>query len=337
MASAGARSWATCCSAKATALRLLRRARGPGRRRRRYGQPDERLIAVHGPRRFLGELSLLTGQPAFFTAVVREPGEVLAVAASALRELVAEDPALGDLILRAFFVRRELLIGIGAGLRIIGSRYSPDTRRLREFAARNRLPHRWIDLEQRRRRRGAAARARRHAGRDAGRDLARQGAAQPVQRRARARGRAGKPRAASATVCDLLVVGAGPGGAGRGRLRRVGGACDTVALDAVAAGGQAGTSSRIENYLGFPSGISGAELAERATIQARKFGARIAVPGEAVALERRDGQCARRLDDGDDDGRRRAVLIATGARYRKLAVAAARAVRGRRASTTPRR
>ena len=95
---------------------------------------------MHGPGRFLGELNLLTGQAAFLTAVVREPGAVLAVPVERLRELVADDPALGDLILRAFLARRSLLIELGAGLRIVGSRYSPDTRRLREFAARNRLP-----------------------------------------------------------------------------------------------------------------------------------------------------------------------------------------------------
>jgi thioredoxin reductase (NADPH) len=109
---------------------------------------QQRLIAVHGPGRFLGELQLLTGQAVLFTAVAQDPGEVLAVAADDLRRLVAKDPALGDLILRAFLLRRSLLLDIGAGLRIIGSRYSPDSRRLREFAARNRIPHRWMDLEE---------------------------------------------------------------------------------------------------------------------------------------------------------------------------------------------
>src|ERR1700749_4025583 len=103
---------------------------------------------LHGPRRFLGELSLLTGQPAFYTAVVREDGEVLAVTPETLRSLVGEDPALGDVVLRAFLLRRELLSGLGAGLKIVGSRYLADTRRLCEFAARNRLPFRWIDPER---------------------------------------------------------------------------------------------------------------------------------------------------------------------------------------------
>ena len=111
-----------------------------------YGS-DERVISVHGPGRFLGELNLLTGQAVLVTAVVREAGEVLAVPVPRFRELVTHDSSLGDLILRAYLIRRSMLISLGAGLRIVGSRYSPDTRRLREFVARNRLPHRWIDLE----------------------------------------------------------------------------------------------------------------------------------------------------------------------------------------------
>jgi thioredoxin reductase (NADPH) len=279
---------------------------------------DEELIAIHGPRRFLGELGLLTGQPAFFTAVVREPGEVLAVPVERLREVVSRDTTLGDLILRAYLIRREMLIGLGAGLKIVGSRYSPDTRRLREFAARNRLPHRWIDLEE-----DTAAEA-----------LLRELGVAPEEtpivifggnqvlrnptntELARAIGL--RVASSQAAVCDLLVVGAGPAGL----AAAVYGASEglaTVALDAVATGGQAGTSSRIENYLGFPSGISGAELAERATIQAEKFGAQISVPAEAIALERCDGRYAVKVRDGDAVSAL-AVVIATGARYRKLAV-----------------
>jgi thioredoxin reductase (NADPH) len=111
------------------------------------GTPEERTIAVHGRHRFLGELGLLTGEASYFTAVAVDAGEVLAVPVERLRELVARDPGLGDLILRAYLVRRSILIGLGVGLRIVGSRYSPDARRLRDFAARNRLPYRWLDLE----------------------------------------------------------------------------------------------------------------------------------------------------------------------------------------------
>ncbi len=110
-------------------------------------EEGERVVGVHGPRRFLGELGLITGQAVFVTAIVREPGEVLVVSPERLREIVTQDVVLGDLILRALIMRRAVLIGLGVGFRIVGSRYSPDTRRLREFAIRNRLPHHWVDLE----------------------------------------------------------------------------------------------------------------------------------------------------------------------------------------------
>jgi thioredoxin reductase (NADPH) len=113
-----------------------------------HGSGYERRVSVHGHGRFLGGLGLFTGQAMLLTAVVEEPGEVLAVPAPRFREYMACDPELGDLILRAYLIRHSLLIGLGTGFRIIGSRFSPDTRRLREFAARNRLPHRWIDLEE---------------------------------------------------------------------------------------------------------------------------------------------------------------------------------------------
>jgi hypothetical protein len=99
------------------------------------------LLGVQGPGRFLGELDLLTGQASFTTAVVREPGEVLAVPVDRLRQVVSSEPSLSDLLLRACLFRRSMLIGLGSGLRIIGSRHSPASRRLRDFAARNRLPH----------------------------------------------------------------------------------------------------------------------------------------------------------------------------------------------------
>jgi thioredoxin reductase (NADPH) len=283
-----------------------------------YGGPAEELIAVHGPGRFLGELSLLVGQAAFFTAVVREPGEVLVVAVERLRELVTHDAALGDLILRAYLIRREMLIGLGAGFRIVGSRYSPDTRRLREFAARNRLPHRWTDLEDDA---GAEALLRQLGigpeetpvviwGREVLRnpsnaDLARRIGLPP-------------PPTGPDRIADLLVVGAGPAGLAASVYGASEG-LETVTLDAIATGGQAGTSSKIENYLGFPAGISGAELAERATIQAEKFGATISVPAEATALERQDGHYVVGLDDGQEIVAR-AVVVATGARYRRLPI-----------------
>ncbi|KIF77264.1 cyclic nucleotide-binding protein [Streptomyces sp. 150FB] len=277
---------------------------------------QEQVVQLHGPRSFLGELGVLEGQTAFLSAVVRTPGEVLAVGSAALRDLLSREPALGDVILRAYLLRRTMLAGAGTGFRIIGSAFSSDTRRLLEFAARNRLPHRWADLEK---------------DTEAEALLMRLGIAPEetpivvwhdyrVLRNpsnvelARVIGL--RAEAAAKTVCDLAVVGAGPGGL----AAAVYGASEglsTVVLDAVATGGQAGTSSRIENYLGFPAGISGMELAERAVVQANRFGARIDVPAEAAGLEQRDGNSAVRLADGGTITATN-VVVATGARYRRL-------------------
>jgi thioredoxin reductase (NADPH) len=282
-----------------------------------YGA-EEHVISVHGPGRFLGELNLLTGQAVFVTAVVREAGEVLVVPVERLRHFVTHDPALGDLILRAYLLRRSLLIELGTGVRIVGSRFLPGTRRLREIAARNRLPHQFIDLEQ-----DKAAEA-----------LLRRLGVGPQETpvviwgdrvmrnptNAEFADLLGLRRPAPGdTARDLVIVGAGPAGLGAAVYGASEGLA-TVVIEAVATGGQAGTSPRIENYLGFPAGISGAELAERAVIQAGKFGAQIIVPAQAVALEEADGRYAVRLDDGTSVAGL-AVLIATGARYRRLAVA----------------
>jgi thioredoxin reductase (NADPH) len=279
---------------------------------------DAKIVRVHGPRRFLGELGLLEEQPAFVGAVVAEPGEVLAIPVRALRRLVLGDPVLGEAILRAYLVRRAVLIGSGDGLRIIGSCYSPDTKRLLEFVARNRLPYRLVDLEKDK---PAEALLQRFgvAVTDTpmvmlnGTQVLRNPSNAELARRIGLQ--APEPERG---VQDLLVVGAGPGGL----AAVVYGASDGLtvsAFDAMASGGQAGTTSRIDNYLGFPSGISGAELAERSVIQADKFGVRVAVPAEACTLERRGGLYAVVFDDGIEIVAR-TVVIATGARYRKLTV-----------------
>ena len=237
--------------------------------------------------------------------------------AAALRELVVAEPGIGDLILRAYLARRALLIGLGAGPRVIGSRFSPDTRRLRVFLVRNRLPHGFIDLEDDR----SADALLRHLHVEPhetpivlrGREMLRNPSNAEL---ARALGL--HPPSKSEHVCDLLVVGAGPAGL----AASVYGASEglsTVTIDAVAAGGQAGTSTRIENYLGFPSGISGMDLAERARVQADKFGARLLVPAEAIDFCRQDDHYRARIADGESV-EARTVVIATGARYRQLQV-----------------
>ena len=281
------------------------------------GTPEERVIAVHGRGRFLGELSLLTGEGAWYSAVAVDAGEVLAVPVGRLRELVARDPAFGDLVLRAYLLRRSILIGLGAGLRIVGSKYSPDTRRVRDFAARNRLPYRWLDLEADPSAEAVAAQF----------GMTPQDTPLVIVHGRLLRNPSNAELAAAIGLpapsepqasCDLLVVGSGPAGLsaavyGASEGMRV------IVLDTTAAGGQAGTSSQIENYLGFPSGISGAELAERALLQAQKFGARFAVPAEATSIEQDDGHYRVRLGDGTSLTSA-LVVLATGVRYRRLDV-----------------
>jgi thioredoxin reductase (NADPH) len=282
------------------------------------GTPEERILSAHGRGRFLGEVGLLTGQAALCSAVATQAAQVLAVPVAQLRELVATDAALGDLILRAYLIRRSIMISHGVGVRIIGSRYSPDARRLRDFVARNRIPARWLDLEA-----------------DPGAEemLAQLGVAPedtPLvilfgRQLLRNPGNAelaralGLPAPASPeATCELLVVGSGPAGLSAAVYGASEG-LETVVIDGAATGGQAATSSCIENYLGFPSGISGGELAERAVIQARKFGARFAVPAEATAIGQHDGRFTVGLADGASVTAS-AVVIATGARYRRLDV-----------------
>ncbi len=276
------------------------------------------VIRVHGPGRFLGELGLLTGQPAFLTARVAEPGAVIELPPGRLRELAGREPWFGDLVLRAFLIRRSLLIEQGAGLRIIGSRFSARCWRLRDFAARNRLPHRWIDVED-----------------DKDAESLLRGLGIPVsetpvvivngERVLRNPGDDELPRllglpppAPDSSAHDMLVVGAGPAGLAAAVYGSSDG-LDTVVVDAIATGGQAGASSKIENYLGFPTGISGAELTDRAVVQAGKFGAKFHVPGHATGLRVRNDRYTVDLAGGGELSGR-TVIIATGARYRRLDV-----------------
>jgi thioredoxin reductase (NADPH) len=210
------------------------------------------------------------------------------------------------------------LIEVGVGFRILGSCYSPDTRRLREFAARNRLPHRFIDLD----RDASAEELLRHLGikpEETPVVICRRDCVLRNPSSAELAQVIGLPTPKpSDDVYDLLIVGAGPAGL----AAAVYGASEglhTIVLDSTAIGGQAGLSTRIENYLGFPAGLSGAELAERAVLQAEKFGAGFAIPAEAVALGREDGFHAVTLSD-QSTMTARAVVIATGVRYRRLPV-----------------
>lgn len=283
---------------------------------RGYGE-ENRVIAVHGARRFLGELNLLTGGRAYLTAVVRDPGTVIRVPVRRFRSFLRNEDDLANLIFGAYMARREILIEVGGGPQVIGSHFSHDSIRLREFLSRNRMPHQWIDLEQD----TEAEELLRTLGITPCETPVVMIAGQVLRNPTNAELGAALglgARGAPPPMCDLVIVGGGPAGLAAAVYGASEG-LDTQAIDAVAFGGQASTSSKIENYLGFPAGISGSELAERAGLQARKFGARLVVPAEATGITREDGHYAIELNNGDVVNGR-AVIVATGARYRKLDV-----------------
>jgi thioredoxin reductase (NADPH) len=275
------------------------------------------VIGVHGARRFLGELNLVTGEPVYLTAVVREGGEALVLSRDALQGVVSAHQALGDRILSAYLARRAVLIGRGAGMRLIGSRFSPDTRRLREFLTRNRIPHAFVDLETDEQAeallRGLCVKTGETPVVVTGERVLRNPGNSELADALHLRGRMDAAR-----VYDTIVVGAGPAGLGAAVYAASEG-LDTLLIDSVATGGQASTSARIENYLGFPAGISGSELAERAGMQAARFGVDIAVPETATALGAENGYHAIEVDGGARI-LGRTVVLATGASYRRLSV-----------------
>jgi thioredoxin reductase (NADPH) len=280
-----------------------------------YGGQN-RVIAVHGHRRFLGELNLLTGAPPYLSAVVRDDGEVIRVPRAALKEIVSHDEELSVLIFRAFMSRRSILIEVHAGVKLVGSRYSRDTTRLREFMARNRMPFEWVDLEEDEEAE-AALRALDITPSETPVVIGAEMLRNPSNAELAAMLGLGS-RGPAPAMCDVVIIGGGPAGLAAAVYGASEG-LDTQAIDSVAFGGQASTSARIENYLGFPTGISGSELAERAQLQARRFGARLVVPAEAVGIERQNNHFEIALSDGSTV-HGRTVVVATGARYRKLNV-----------------
>ncbi|MGZ3393342.1 MAG: FAD-dependent oxidoreductase, partial [Isosphaeraceae bacterium] len=278
-----------------------------------------RTIAVQGPGEFTGDVAQLTGGPAIVNAIARGDCEVYEVSPDALRKLINDHPELGDVILQAFIARRQLLSESGefVGLRVIGSRYSRDTFRVREFLAKNRVPFTWFDLE---------------ADPQVKELLKRFGVSEndtPVVawgNKLILRNPAnlelaealGIRRPLEQTTYDLAVVGAGPAGLAAAVYGASEG-LNTVVLERTGPGGQAGRSMRIENYLGFPTGITGSELAGRAAIQASKFGAQISVPTPVTALTFDQAYSVLQLE-GKETIVAKCVLIATGADYRRLTV-----------------
>jgi len=276
-------------------------------------------IVRHGASGFLGELNLLSGQTVFLTAVVTQPLRYIAVDRDSLRPLLFEDGPLSDLLLSTFIARREALQQVqGVGLEVIGPHSSAPTARMIDFARRNLLPFTWRDPT----RADDPAAAALVAGLDAARlPLVRlpggvelRGPSTGQVSRALGIGRELAPR----EEVDLVVIGGGPAGLGAAVYGASEGLA-TLVVEGTGLGGQAGSSRRIENYLGFPAGITGSELTSRAVSQARKFGARTATPYRAVSLEPEGDRYLVRLEENHEVAAR-TVLLATGAEYRRLPV-----------------
>ena len=278
-----------------------------------------RAVVVLGPGEFTGDVTQLTGGPAIVKAIARGDTVVYEVSPDALRHLLNNHPGLGDIILQAFIARRQILRESGefVGLRVIGSRYSQDTFRVRDFLAKNRIPFTWLDTE-------AEPQVRQLLERfgvsEADTPVVAWGhkllLRNPSNRQLAEA--LGLRRPLKPVVYDLVVVGAGPAGLAAAVYGASEG-LNTVVLERSGPGGQAGRSMRIENYLGFPTGITGAELAERAVVQANKFGACLPIGTQVISLTFESGGPVIHLD-GDEKVTTKCLLIATGADYRLLNV-----------------
>ncbi len=276
----------------------------------------ETLVTVHRPGQFTGEVNMLSGRRSLVRARASEPGEVIELDRESLLALVQTDSEIGEIIMRAFILRRVELIAHGMGdVVLVGSNHCSATLRVREFLARNGHPHAFVDLD-----------------RDAGvQDLLDHfqiGFEDVPVLICRGEVVLRNPTNQQVADClgfnegidpsqlrDVVIIGAGPSGLAAAVYAASEG-LDVLVLESSSPGGQAGSSSKIENYLGFPTGISGQELAARAYNQAQKFGAQVLIAKGAQRMA-----CARKPYAIEiDDGSRvpaRTVIIATGAEYRK--------------------
>jgi thioredoxin reductase (NADPH) len=280
------------------------------------GLDGERAIVTHGPGQFTGEMTMISGQRSLVRGRVTEPGEFLELDGDTLRSLVAKDAELSEILLRAFILRRIELIKHGFGnVILMGSNHSSRTLELREFLSRNGYPYTYVDLDTDRTSQELLDRFEVKLSEVpvvicTGRNVLRSPSIQELANCL------GLNRSIDQTqVRDVIIVGAGPAGLAAAVYAASEG-LDALMIETTAPGGQAGSSSKIENYLGFPTGVSGLELASRATTQAQKFGANMLIARSVVRLS-----CARRpyevvLESGDAVPAR-AIVIATGAQYNK--------------------
>ncbi|MFZ0618460.1 MAG: FAD-dependent oxidoreductase, partial [Candidatus Acidiferrales bacterium] len=286
-------------------------------------QPDltgERTIVTHGPGQFTGEMNIISGRRSLVRGRVTEPGQVLEMTADGLRSLVAKDAQLSEVFMRAFILRRLELIHSGqGGFILMGSRHSAHTLSLREFLTRNDHPYNYIDLDTDK----------------SSQELLDRFDVKPSEipvvichQRGVLRNPSIPELADSlglnaaideSELRDLIIVGAGPAGLAAAVYAASEG-LNVLVIEAASPGGQAGSSSKIENYLGFPTGISGQELTARAHAQSDKFGAKMMVARNVARLN-----CDKRpykifLDNGNNIATR-AIVIATGAQYNKPHIA----------------
>ncbi|MEM7737864.1 MAG: FAD-dependent oxidoreductase [Deinococcota bacterium] len=277
---------------------------------------SERVVICISEGNFVGELGMLMGQRAFFAGIAAETSQIIRVPQANLRRLIATVPDIADGVVGAFAARRRLLLEWNeGGLILVGAEGDKNVLRLREFASRSQIPHRWVDRADKAAITEIAERC----------TLPATGSAAVIgwskvihtptpHELAVAMGL--DLAANTEEVFDVLVVGAGPAGLASAVYAASEG-LSVLVIEDTAIGGQAGTSSRIENYLGFPQGVSGKELAYRGEVQAIKFGARIVAPRRATALKQTQLGFELTLG-GQDSVQGRSVVLANGVQYRRL-------------------
>jgi thioredoxin reductase (NADPH) len=279
------------------------------------GLSGEQVFVTYGPGQFSGEVVLISGARALSSGRVAEPGEFLEIAADALRTLIGKDAELSDIFMRAFLLRRVAMIAGGLGnVAVLGSQHSSNTLRLREFLTRNGHPYRYVDLDTDKASQELLDRF------DikledipvvicSGKSVLRNPTNQKLAECLGFAGRVDEHR-----IYDVVIVGAGPAGLAAAVYAASEG-LDALVIESEYPGGQAGASSKIENYVGFPMGISGQELTGRAVMQAEKFGAQMMV-GQRVVKVRCDRPYQLTLENGAVIDTR-SIVIATGAQYNK--------------------
>ena len=292
-------------------------------------QPDgDHYFTQCQPGTFAADISMFTGEPTLARGIIAEESSILALPPEALRALVASSTELGDLLLRTMITRREWLKGQGYGNELlIGRRSSGDTFAIRELLERNLVPYSWHDIETDRE--SQALLDRLGIGADECPVLVRTHRVLRSPTVTQVADELGLRAKVDQRTFDAVVLGAGPAGLATAVYASSEG-ISTLVIERFAPGGQAGTSARIENYLGFPTGLSGSELTQRATLQAWKFGAVISSAHEGCRFSTSESDCLRPLVLADGQQvRTRLVVLAVGADYRRLPADGAERFEGR--------